>query len=61
MQKTRNLLTLHSSAKSNPNLILVNTARGGLINEKDVANALHNNYWRIARQVMTQGTTCTRQ
>lgn len=29
-------------ARSNPNLILVNTARGGLINEQDVAEALHN-------------------
>lgn len=29
-------------ARSNPNLILVNTARGGLINEQDVAEALRN-------------------
>jgi glycerate dehydrogenase len=27
--------------KSNPNLIIINTARGGLINEEDVAWALH--------------------
>jgi glycerate dehydrogenase len=27
--------------KSNPNLIIINTARGGLINEEDVARALH--------------------
>jgi glycerate dehydrogenase len=27
--------------KSNPNLIIINTARGGLINEEDVAKALH--------------------
>lgn len=42
-------------AKSNPNLILVNTARGGLINEKDVANALHNNQLlAYCADVMTQ-------
>ena len=27
--------------QSNPNLIIINTARGGLINEEDVARALH--------------------
>lgn len=42
-------------AKSNPNLILVNTARGGLINEKDVANALYNNQLRAyCADVLTQ-------
>ncbi len=33
-------------AKSNPNLILINTARGGLINEDDVATALRTGQLR---------------
>lgn len=42
-------------ANSNPNLILVNTARGGLINEKDVAEALYNDQLlAYCTDVMTQ-------
>lgn len=38
--ETRNLINKEIFDKANPNLILINTARGGIVNEKDLYEAL---------------------
>lgn len=40
--KTKNLINASTFEKANPNLILVNTSRGGIVNENDLCFALKN-------------------
>jgi phosphoglycerate dehydrogenase-like enzyme len=63
---TRNLLSLEAFRKMKPNSWIINTARGGVVNENDLAIALDqglsggpcSTYWRWSRRRMT--THCSR-
>ncbi len=46
--RTRNLISAHELAQMKPSAILINVARGGIINEADLANALNNGAIRSA-------------
>lgn len=47
-QETQNLINKNILENANPNLLLVNTSRGGIVNETDLYNALLNNKIRGA-------------
>ncbi len=47
-EKTENLITYNELDLMKPTAILINTARGGIINENDLYNALKNNIIRYA-------------
>ncbi len=42
-EENRDLITLQEFKKMKPNTLLINTARGGLVNEKDLVTALKEN------------------
>lgn len=50
--ETRNMINAESFAKMKPSAILVNTSRGGVVNERDLYNALvEKNIWAAASDV----------
>lgn len=48
--KTRGIVNLDFFSKAKPTLQIINVARGGIINEDDLLNALNNN--QIARAAL---------
>ena len=55
MDTTRNLINEESFKKMKKTAILVNTARGGIVNENALYNALVNNQiWGAASDVFTE-------
>ena len=42
-EKTKNLINLEKLKSMKKNMIIINTARGGIINEKDLNHAINKN------------------